>query len=252
MKRNRLLHIAIAFVLSLSFVSVIPAYQDFCLEFKAAKNDTKVVAKHSDSLNITGELTMEAWIYPTELLDRAIIVAKFDTWNFSLHNLVLEAAINSAKWAHDGGGNVELNKWSHVAVSFDTKEFHTFINGKYQVSISDPGAIKPSEKDFYLGWSDWQEPFDGLINEVRISDVARYPKGKDFLLPSREFEPDNHTVVLYHFNEGGGITAKDESGYKNDGEVINAKWVKSDVPIAPAAIDARDTLSTTWGYIKAR
>jgi len=80
--------------------------------------------------------------------------------------------------------------------------------------------------------------------------VVRYPKGKDFPLPSREFKPDKNTVVLYHFNEGKGTTAKDESEYKNDGEITNAGWVKSDAPIKPYAIDAKDTLSSTWGRLK--
>jgi len=250
MKGNRLLYITLTFVFLFLFLPVAFASKNFCLQFKAETNDTKVVAKHSDSLNITGEITMEAWIYPTEVLDRAMILAKFDSWNLSLHNLILEAAINAAKWAHEGGGNVELNKWSHVAVSFDTKEFHNFVNGKYQVSISNQGAIKPSNKDFYVGWSAWQEPFSGLIDEVRISDVARYPKGKDFPLPIREFKHDRNTVVLYHFNEGEGNVAKDESEYKNDGEVQKAKWVESDAPIKPAAILTKDKLSTSWGCIK--
>ncbi|HIE30191.1 TPA: hypothetical protein EYP66_23245 [Candidatus Poribacteria bacterium] len=69
-------------------------------------------------------------------------------------------------------------------------------------------------------------------------------------MPSREFEPDKNTVVLYHFNKGKGAIAGDESEYKNEGEITNAEWVKSDAPIGPAAIDIRNTLSTTWGRIK--
>jgi hypothetical protein len=152
MKGNNLICITLALMLSLLFVPVVFAYENFCFEFKAANNDTKVVAKHSDSLNITGELTMEAWIYPTEVLGQAIIVNKEDSWEIELQNLVLKAAINSARWAWEGGGNVELNKWSHVAATFDTKEHHTFVNGKYQVSTSIPGNIKPSTQNFHVGW----------------------------------------------------------------------------------------------------
>ena len=130
MARNRLMYITLVFTISLLFAPVVFAYENFCLDFKAG-DDTKVVAEHSDSLNITGELTMEAWVYPTEILGQAIIVNKENTWEIELQNLVLKAAINSARWAWEGGGNVELNKWSHVAVSFDTKEHHTFVNGKY-------------------------------------------------------------------------------------------------------------------------
>jgi len=152
MKGNNLMHITLVLALSILFAPVVFAYENFCLEFKAANNDTKVVAEHSDSLDITGELTMEAWIYPTESLAQAIIVNKEDTWEIELQNLVLKAAINSARWAWEGGGNVELNEWTHVAVSFDTKEHHTFINGKHEVSTSIPGNIKPSTQNFHVGW----------------------------------------------------------------------------------------------------
>jgi len=151
MKAN-LLYITLVLTLSLAFAPAVFASQNFALEFNAANNDAKVVAEHSDSLNITGELTMEAWIYPTEILAQAIIINKEDTWECELQNLALKAAINSARWAWEGGGDVELNEWSHVVVSFDKKEHHTFINGKYQVSTSIPGDIKPSNANFHIGW----------------------------------------------------------------------------------------------------
>lgn len=151
MKRS-LLFIGLVLTLSVAFISTVFAYQNFALEFDAANNDTKVVAEHNDSLNITGELTMEAWIYPTASLAQALIVNKEDSWEIELQNLVLKAAINSARWAWEGGGNVELNKWSHVAVSFDTKEHYTFVNGEFQVATSIPGKIKPSTQNFHVGW----------------------------------------------------------------------------------------------------
>ena len=42
-------------------------------------------------------------------------------------------------------------------------------------------------------------PFDGIIDEVRISKIARH--ATDFTPPSR-FEPDKDTLALYHFDEG--------------------------------------------------
>jgi hypothetical protein len=43
--------------------------------------------------------------------------------------------------------------------------------------------------------------FHGIIDEVRISNIARYTE--DFT-PQRRFEPDEHTMALYHFDEGSG------------------------------------------------
>ena len=42
---------------------------------------------------------------------------------------------------------------------------------------------------------------DGLIDEVRVSTVARYRESFD--VPGAEFEPDANTQLLMHFTNGG-------------------------------------------------
>jgi hypothetical protein len=49
--------------------------------------------------------------------------------------------------------------------------------------------------------------FSGLIDEVRISSVARYTA--DFT-PEDRFTVDSDTLALWHFDEGTGTTATDE------------------------------------------
>ena len=39
-----------------------------------------------------------------------------------------------------------------------------------------------------------------------------------------EFQPDQYTVALYHFNEGSGTTIHDASGNGNDGTIHGATW----------------------------
>lgn len=67
--------------------------------------------------------------------------------------------------------------------------------------------------------------FQGVMVECRVSDVARYTE--DFT-PQRRFEPDGHTVALYHFDEGSGDVLKDSSGNGHDGRIVGAKWVAID------------------------
>ncbi len=72
--------------------------------------------------------------------------------------------------------------------------------------------------------------FRGMIDEVRISSVARYDK--DFV-PAARHEPDEDTLALYHFDEGEGDVVKDSSGNNHHGtKVGQVKWVKS-LPYAP-------------------
>ncbi len=65
--------------------------------------------------------------------------------------------------------------------------------------------------------------FDGWIAETRISSVARYDA--DFI-PTKRFEPDSHTLALYHFDEGLGDVLKDSSGNDHHGKIVGAKWVR--------------------------
>ncbi|MBI2481461.1 MAG: hypothetical protein HYV60_23325 [Planctomycetia bacterium] len=63
----------------------------------------------------------------------------------------------------------------------------------------------------------------GVIDEVRISAVPRYTK--DFT-PIDRFEPDEHTLALYHFDEGRGDVLRDSSGNGHHGKIHNANWVQ--------------------------
>lgn len=42
--------------------------------------------------------------------------------------------------------------------------------------------------------------------------------------PLAPFEPDAHTLLLYHFDDGQGTLAKDASGHGYDGQVRGARW----------------------------
>ena len=64
---------------------------------------------------------------------------------------------------------------------------------------------------------------NGIIDEVRISNIARYME--DFT-PERRFEPDEHTLALYHFDEGEGETLVDSSGNGHHGDIRGGTWVR--------------------------
>ena len=58
--------------------------------------------------------------------------------------------------------------------------------------------------------------FSGWLDDLRLSDVLRYPESP---VPDSKFEPDRHTVGLYHFNSGAGDLIVDSSpGGQSPGE----------------------------------
>jgi hypothetical protein len=54
--------------------------------------------------------------------------------------------------------------------------------------------------------------------------VAWSGRSTEAASPLEPFEPDEHTLLLYHFDEGQGSVAKDSSRYGYDGEVRGARW----------------------------
>jgi len=64
--------------------------------------------------------------------------------------------------------------------------------------------------------------FNGVIDEVRISKVARYTSN---FVPAPRFDSDSDTLALYHFDEGQGDVLTHASGNSHHGKITNAKWV---------------------------
>ena len=65
--------------------------------------------------------------------------------------------------------------------------------------------------------------FTGVIDELRFSNTVRYDE--DFT-PAKRYEKDEHTIALYHFDEGQGEILKDSSGNGYDGTIVGAKWTQ--------------------------
>ncbi|MBC8876360.1 MAG: protein kinase, partial [Planctomycetes bacterium] len=131
----------------------------------------------------------------------------------------------------------------HVAGVFDPEEqlFTLFVDGQRKAERPFCWSFKPSLTAFVIGaaaphWKlhgkacpetslDVFGGFRGTMDEVRISNTTRYTE--DFI-PEPRLEPDVTTIALYHFDEGTGTIAKDNSGNRNDGIIIGAKWVATE------------------------
>lgn len=131
----------------------------------------------------------------------------------------------------------ELDKPVHVAGVYDGENVSVFINGKRQQRVGRTESAHNSSPHPFMvgadpdGTGEPHQFFNGVIDELRISAVARYTE--DFT-PSVTFESDKDTVVLYHFDEGEDNFAKDASGNAYHGRVHGANWIKQDDKRLPA------------------
>lgn len=148
------------------------------------------------SLRLTTGITIEAWIRPTagprasDVL--ASIVTKWsqkwwddpDSDSYGLWlieeggQLQLFSALHQPGGLepHINGGNVPLNVWSHVAMTFDsaTGAYAIYVNGVSVASFVSPGPLFATSAAVLVGReaSGIPRPFTGQLDEVTIYDRA--------------------------------------------------------------------------------
>jgi WD40 repeat protein/serine/threonine protein kinase len=118
----------------------------------------------------------------------------------------------------------------HLAGVFAKNTLRVYVNGRHIASRPVSSTFTPSPSPFLIGAHRDKRKgliyfFSGLFYSARISNYERY--STDFT-PQAEFEPDEHTMALYHFHEGVGDVLHDASGNARHGKIMNAKWVQVD------------------------
>jgi PKD repeat protein len=137
------------------------------------------------------------------------------------------------------GVTASLNAWHHVAVTRDSSNTtQIFIDGVLRGTV--PGTAAPLASTGAFGIGDagdaLAEYFNGLLDEVRISNVVRYTS--TFTPQTTAFATDANTVALYHLDEGTGQTLADASGNGRNGvlgttsavEPVDPTW-STDSPV---------------------
>ena len=110
----------------------------------------------------------------------------------------------------------------HLAGVREKDEWSLYVNGT--LAGKSESDHEMSGQPFTLGGTAGGASFSGWLDQVHISKAARY---QDEFTPPRRFEPDENTIVLYHFDEGEGTIAHDASGNGNDGKIYDCCWVQA-------------------------
>jgi hypothetical protein len=98
------------------------------------------------------------------------------------------------------------NVWNHVAVTRELNTWRLWINGAKAAEIESEHYPRPSPQPFIVGTvEDFIRPMYGMIDEVRVSKVARDPSAAGYL--DNAFADDANTVGLWHFDGDGSNAA---------------------------------------------
>jgi hypothetical protein len=138
-----------------------------------------ILVPNSTSLNITGPITMSAWIKPNSFgqnnFGRIVHKDGVNGYIFSLNN----SSITNGLLFYSGGVNastsnvITLNRWQHVASVFNGSTVTLYVNG-IAVSTQAQPALTASTASLGIGIrpADSLRGFDGIIDEVRIYNRA--------------------------------------------------------------------------------
>lgn len=125
--------------------------------------------------NLSGDFTIEGWIYPTALgSNRSIAGIQTGSTNIWMY-LVSDGRLAFSYGNYNAnGGKVTLNTWHHVAFTRLGTKCSVFLNGQ-EVSYTFASAVTVSGP-FLIGQrANGTTPFAGHIDEFRITvGVARY------------------------------------------------------------------------------
>ena len=139
----------------------------------------KIPAQGVDSLEqVTAGITLSAWIKilgpPTE--DQGNIVAKPGSYYLVYREGKLGMYLYGP--SDDGGlgyktgkTKLPLNKWMHVALTYDQKKIFLYLDGKVDFSTSAKEAIKTRNNEAFVGIGVERKKsrlFHGMIDEVMI------------------------------------------------------------------------------------
>jgi hypothetical protein len=143
----------------------------------------------SKTIDIRDTITLEAWVKPEVLTtgdDNMTVATKDTCYYMVLRNNGFLANYQygvAPPGYHLSKKQLKANEWTHIAVTYDGKDVNLYINGEVDTKIAANGKIVPAIPGQSLGiGAEVRIPsrgapniryFQGVIDEVRVSDVAR-------------------------------------------------------------------------------
>ena len=215
---------------------------NYALHFTGARQYVETPVRVDE----TRPFTIEVWLTSENADGGGTVISNFkDGRGFGITESatpnprwLASAKENSRRFVAKLWGRKTDRKPTHIATVWDGQQLRLYIDGK--TTGVDQTASITKLPDFtrtlYMGllsdhWQTgtaksqselWQQ-FHGMLDEVRISTIARYQHS---FVPALRHDPDEHTWALYHCDENGGKTLIDASGNGNHGTITGGvSWV---------------------------
>ena len=179
----------------------------------------------------TGEWTLEGWFYNTSDANNSCLVwsQRNDSGLAALDNTMQDWAApvsgdTTVKWQYQqpSVGNVNVthqstypkDSWHHIAHVRSGDTVTVYLDGVASTSTFDATGLSMGlDRVAVIGTQDSARSycFEGYVDEIRISDTARYTGA--FTPSTTQFTTDSNTLLLIHSDWDGGLGADSSGNY---------------------------------------
>lgn len=202
---------------------------DYVLDFDGT-DDSFYIPDTNDKLDLGSTWTIEFWLNLKGRSGTDNIFYRHDQFEIVIYNPSVPKDYRIQFNALGGGTPLRYlktegleeeclyNTWYHVAACCDVDSARLFVNGKKVMSDASAfwdftGAGFDNSLNIGAEYANgtYQQYLNGYLDEIRISDIARYTS--DFSIPiNHRLASDEHTRLLLHLDEGTGTVLNDASG----------------------------------------
>jgi hypothetical protein len=211
--------------------------------------DQYITVPDNDWLTFTNAFTWEAWIILAKTSwpayeDWATIIAKNgssgEEW-FAVHSdASFDVRLANADFLLPRNTSLTKGIWQHVAVTWDGASVRIYLNGILRQTSAYTGTIANTVAQLLIGRDQTGYHFSGLMDEVRLWNVARSESQILFNMSHTPTGCEPGLVAYWPFDEGSGATAINAAkitGSACNGTLVNAPvYARSSIPLAPDAV----------------
>lgn len=233
-----------------------------------------LVVKHSEALELTGDFTLIAWVYPDNFTNvsglirktlslSSTVPANFDWYLAASTGLPALSLGNGSAATATNATNppASTGAWVHLAVKVSGTTVTHYRNGATNGSATNSATRADLGGDLIFGKAAASgSPYlNGRLDEVKIynralSDaevLADYNSGSGL----RGKTGEDGLVGLWHFDEGVGLEFRDSSGHDNHGGNVTPYYpgwaagkVESTQQIKESNFDTVGAERTSWKF----
>jgi len=191
----------------------------------------------ADSLDLTDNFTFEVWVFPIATSGDNMIFNKERTYQWAIRDGNLQWALETSviwDW-HYTGLSMPVNQWTHLALTYDSKNVSVYGNGLLLSTIVHPqgGKLDANDSALRIGARSRDIPysfFAGLIDEVRIWNIVRTQEDIQATMHTTLSSKEPGLVSYWRFDDDQNI-ATDLSPSHSDGKLMgDAHCVEAELP----------------------